>query len=178
VLLVDLAQARFGAPAVTQDAPFSLRDARLSFLASGDRHDLRSGVTTPSARKLAGTRLDPAAPGFKGYYDNDPFYPDILGDNTLVTAMCNLIDNRRAEALGLAFSAQTAAVGPDTDPQPDLGFEFRLRKGAGSLGWLSSDNGDGDCSVVGLLLDVRPVRMARPLYRDFDPQPPTPPQRL
>ena len=54
--------------------------------------------------------------------------------------------------------------GKADDPLAALGFEWRLYKAPGSLGWTSPEGGDEDYTVHRLGLDVLPVRMAQPLY--------------
>lgn len=156
VLLVDLGEAsrdeRLGA--------FNLRNAKLTYLDRGDRHDLRSGVTTPSVQKLQGQLIDPGSPDFAPSYESAPFQNDMLGDSTLVNAMGSLLDNRDSEAMGLAFSGTPRAA----DPQPDLGFEFKLRRGPDSRGWYTGAFGGEDYTVLNLYLDVTPITIARPLY--------------
>ena len=156
-LLVDLRQA-------TSDSKlgaFNLRNASLSYLDHGDRHDLRTGISSPSAMKLQGQRVDPAASDFKPDSGRLPFYMDILGDSTIVAAMAKLIDSPAPELRGLAVQGLADAA----DTQPDLGFEFRLYKGAGSIGWCSSASGAEECTLLNLRLDVLPLQLTRPFYR-------------
>jgi cyanophycinase len=156
VVLVDLSQA-------TNDphAPyFNLKNARITYLDKGDRHDLKTGVTTPSQEKMAGSLIDPNAADFRPYFRRMPFVPDILGDNAIANAMGNLLDNRQGEALGLAFAGVPLA----DDPEPDLGFEFRLKRGPESRGWYTGAFGGEDYTVLNLGLDITPVKMRRPLY--------------
>ncbi|HEY9104382.1 cyanophycinase [Chitinimonas sp.] len=156
-LLVDLADAR-------QDktlGAFNLKGVKLSYLDHGDRYDLKQRTVLPSAEKLADTRIDPSATDYRPYFDNQPFYPDMLGDNTIVHAMTNLIDNKLPEVHGLAFAGEPQA----TDAKGQLGFSFRLYKGQGSLGWYTSRQGGEDYTVANLYLDVLPVRMQRPLFQ-------------
>jgi cyanophycinase len=155
-LLVDLRDA-------TQDpqiAAFNLRNARLTYLDRGDRYDMRSGVTTPSAQKLADARIDPRSSDFRPGFRRTRFYPDILGDFTIVNAMGNLLDSRESEAIGLAFAGKPNPA----DTQPDLGFEFKLRRGDDSIGWYTGAFGGEDYTIVNLYLDVTPVTISRPLY--------------
>ena len=77
-MLVDLRETRSDARLPV----FTLWGVRLSYLDHGDRLDLGTGAITPSARKLAEPRIDPAAPDFKPYYRNEPYYLDMLGDQT------------------------------------------------------------------------------------------------
>lgn len=156
VLLVDLGAA-------SQDGrldAFNLRNAKLTYLDRGDRHDLHSGITTPSLQKLQGQLIDPGSPDFAPSFESAPFQNDMLGPSTIVNAMGSLLDNRDSEATGLAFSGTPRA----SDPQPDLGFEFRLRRGPDSHGWYTGAFGGDDYTVLNLYLDVTPITIARPLY--------------
>lgn len=155
-LLVDLGEA-------TRDAAlpaFNLRGARLSYLDSGDRHDLDSGVTTPAPHKLQGARIDPAAPGFKPADLPGRYFMDILGDGCMLAAMTQLLEGPEPEVLGLAYRAHPTA----REPLPDVGFEFRLHRGPGLVGWRHATPGGQGCTVLGARLDVMPVRVATPLY--------------
>ena len=156
VLLVDLSQAssdpKLGA--------FNLRNAQLSYLDRGDRHNLKTAVTEVSQSKRAGHLIDPYGPNFKPFHHQQAFYLDMLGDSTIVNAMGQLLDSPHAEARGLAFNGLHAT----DEPLPDLGFEFRLYKGEGSRGWYSGALGGEDYSVLRLRLDVMPVQIKRPFY--------------
>ena len=160
VLIADLTQA-------TNDPTreeFNLRNAKLTYLDRGDRYNLKTRTTTPSAEKLMGTRLDPNDKNYSPYYAVDEFYPDVLGDAVLLSLMAHFIDNRQKEVIGLAFSP------PDSkDARPDLGFEFHFRKGSDSLGYFTSSHGGADYTVTNIYLDVRPVLMSKPLYRAYQP---------
>ena len=158
-LLVDLSQAQSDA----QQPAFNLRGAQISYLDQGDRHDLRSGQTTPSARKLREPRIDPAVPGFKPGLQGEPYFLDILGDQTLVTAMAHLIEGGLPEVRGLAYRARPRA----DDPAPELGFEFRLYPGPGMVGWFSAVRGAEDYTLLKVRLDVQPVRVAQPMAQPW-----------
>lgn len=169
-LLVDLRSAK----AASRDGTFGVQGAALSFLARGDRFDMRDGQLQPAADKLAG-RIDANAVGFKPYYAHAGFYPDLLGDNAIVHAMTRLADSPEREVRGLVFNGR-ALTGMDAgadaqDEQPALGFEFRLYKGADTLAWFTSAWGGEDYSVWRMRLDVSPVRMAQPLYRPWAAEP-------
>lgn len=151
-VLVDMAGA-------TRDAAlpaFNLAGARVSYLDAGDSHDLASGVTTPAARRGAEARIDPARPGFEPGEQVERYFLDMLGDDCMRHALVHLLDGPSDEVFGLAYRARPQA----DDSAPDLGFEFRLRRGPGFVGWL----GDGDCTVLGASLDVVPVKVAMPLF--------------
>jgi cyanophycinase len=161
VLVIDLSRASSDAGG-TAHAAFNLRGARLSYLDRGDRFDLRTLQVTPAAPKR--TRLvDPNAAGFAGRFEGMPFHADILGRDAIVHAMALLVDSNRRESFGLAFSAQPSAA----DPAPDLGFEWRFWIGPDTRGWSNPASG-GDYTLANVGLDVKPVRMARPLYRPHD----------
>jgi cyanophycinase len=192
-LLVDLTQARHN-PALPA---FNVQGAQLTFLDRGDQHDLATGITTPAPDKRTGY-IDPTAANFKPFFKRANFYPDMLGDNTIANAMAQLIDSPDAELKGLAFNgrallglrgsamAKGAAsadmsdladgrLGADRgspsvdDFLPELGFEFRLYKGADSRGYFTGAWGGEDYPVVRVVLDVTPVRMNAPLYRPLAP---------
>ena len=160
-LVVNLADARSD-PAL---GAFNLANIRVSLLDTGDTLRLSDGRITPAAAKGRGDVLDPAVPGYKPYYSLPPFQVDMLGDNVIATAMSQLIDASYNEVLGIAFHPRPAAG----DALGALGFEFRLRKGPGSIGWTTEAGGGEDYTVRDLRLDVRPIRLAQPLYSPWVP---------
>ena len=155
-LLVDLSEAT----ADPKLPAFNLRGALLSYLDRGDRHNLKTGVTTPAEHKLREAKIDPTASDYKPYLQSDGYFLDILGDSTITTAMAQLLDSPLPEVRGLAYRAKPRAG----DMAPDLGFEFRLYKGPGLVGWFSGALGGEDYTVLKARLDVIPVRMAQPLF--------------
>ena len=163
-LLVDLRSA-------THDATlgaFNLKGVKLTYLDRGDRHDLATGITTPSEAKKRDLAIDPTSSAFKPYFPRAPFYADMLGDTTIVNAMGNLIDNRDSEAYGLAFDGRALRPGAPVQPpeaRATLGFEFRLYRGDDSRGWYTGAFGGEDYTAVNLYLDVTPIEMAKPLYQ-------------
>lgn len=157
VLLADLGEARTD----KESAEFNLRGAKLTYLDRGDRYNLRTRTLTPSREKLAGKKLDAADAQFAPYYSGDMFYPDLLGDSVLLNLMTRFVDSKQAEVIGLAFGVSAK------DAKPDLGFEFRFRKGPGSIGYFSSARGGEDYTVANIYLDIEPVTLAKPLYRPY-----------
>lgn len=165
-LMADLGAAQY----LPRDGAFGLRGAALSFLDRGDRFDLDSATLQPAAEKLAG-RIEPKASSFKPYHAHAGYHPDLLGDNAIVHAMTRLVDSPDTEARGLVFDGRAllaAGAAADPDPLPaDLGFEWRLYKGADTLAWFTGAWGGEDYSVHRIYLDITPVRMAQPLYRPW-----------
>lgn len=139
---------------------FNLTQAKLTYLDHGDRFNLKTRITTPSAVKLRGQKLDPTASDYKPYYTLPLFYTDMLGDSTISNAMSYLIDSNLSEVKGLSFEA-APRVG---EALAELGFVFRLYKGAGSVAWSTDELGPEDYTVINLYLDVTPVRIPMPLY--------------
>jgi cyanophycinase len=146
-VVVDLGGAR------SDPGAFNVQGVRLHHLAAGDRFDLQARRVSPHAGRPA-----PLPGTGTGTGTEEPFYPEMLGPRVLYNAMSGLIESARPEVLGLSFEARPAA----DDRQPDLAFEWRLYKAADTVGWPAG--GGTDATVADLRLDVRPVRLARPLY--------------
>jgi cyanophycinase len=161
VLFVDLGKATTD----PRRGAFNLAGARLTFLADGDRFDLRTRTLTPAPAKLQGQRLDPAASGFRPYYEDTPFLLDVLGEGAVLKAMTYMVDGPSAVVSGLAYDA-----GPAAAPPRDLGFEFRFSRTPETIGWYASVNDVESYTVANVRLDVEPVQVAQPLFRDW-PQP-------
>ncbi|MEJ6007110.1 cyanophycinase [Paucibacter sp. AS339] len=139
---------------------FNLTQARLNYLDHGDRYNLKTRLTMPSAVKLRGEKLDPSSPDYKPYYTEPLFHLDMLGDTTISNSMNYLIDSPLAEVRGLTFD-----VAPKPgDPVAELGFLFRIYKGKGTYGWSTDENGPEDYTVINVYLDITPVRMPNPIY--------------
>ncbi|MDY0746698.1 cyanophycinase [Paucibacter sp. R3-3] len=163
-LLVDLN----GATSDPALGAFNLRGAQLSFLDHGDRYNLRTATAIPSAAKNRMVKMDPPTGDDGAALANTPHYLDILGDNTITNAMARLLYGQRVEVLGLAFNAGA----PASSLNPDLGFEFRLYKGEGSVGYANVvARGDDNYfyTLLKLRLDVTPVVVKRPLYTPLTP---------
>ncbi|PIL41841.1 cyanophycinase [Massilia psychrophila] len=143
-LLIDLASV------TTEPGAFNLANAKVSYLDSGDRFNIASGVFTPAPDKADG-KLDPARP----HYREPLFNADILGNSAVVDLMGKLIDSDQPEAIGLTLGS------PRSD-QPDLGFEFRFSRARDSVGYLSASS--EAYSVYNVRLDIRPIRIRLPLY--------------
>jgi cyanophycinase len=154
VLVVDTAGARH------TPGPFNVQGALLHWLAPGDRFDLDTRALTPALHRRR--TLDPALPGFEPHHRGrpgaPPFVADMLAERALLTALLRLVDSDEAMLPGLSFAARPAA----DDPAPALGFLWELSKAPGTRLHTAADG--SDASVHAVRLDVRPVRMAQPLY--------------
>ncbi len=161
VLVVDLTDARHDA--ARKGVPLRLQGAALSFLDSGDRYDLATRTLQPA--RFKSRLLDPNAAGYRGYFSGDVFYPDMLGDGVITTAMARLVDSNDAEVRGISFRPQLALQGAAHSAAAaaaSIGFEWRLYKGPATRAHTSARQ--DDYTLQGVLLDVTPVTMARPLY--------------
>ena len=153
VVAIDLRQA------VREAGPhFALRGARVSHLMAGDRIDLATGAVTVAEARRKATRLDPKAADFHAEHTQPFFTWDMLGHATLPALLANLIENRHAEAVGLALLRPTV-TGPAPDAQPLDGFEFRFRRTPASLGYLFTADGDEQFTVLDIEFEVRPIRL-------------------
>jgi cyanophycinase len=155
-IVMDLSQASAD-PAVKG---FNLKNAKLTYLDHGDAVDLQSLQVTPSPEKRAEQEINPNSASFHPTRDNVLVSSDILGNGDLVDLMDKLIENKRPEAIGLAFDAAEARTGPTP------GFEFRFYRGADSIGWYAHGSGAGAYTVANIHLDIRPVEIKGPLYGD------------
>lgn len=154
-IVMDLSQATAD-PAIKG---FNLKNARLTYLDRGDAFDLQNMQVTPAAEKRSDQTIDPNSASFHPTRDDVLVTNDILGNNTLPDLMGKLIDNKRPEAIGLAFDAAEARSGPTS------GFEFRFYRGADSIGWYTPASGAGAYTVANIHLDIRPIEIAGPLYK-------------
>ena len=141
VLVVDLNDARL----YQEAGPFRLRGARLHWLEHGDRYDLTARLASsgkPDSSRIDASVLD----------DSDgAFHADILAAGVLPTAMQQLVDSGHRQVLGLSFR-----------PGSGMGHEWRLYTAEDTQAWTGKYSDEG--TVINLRLDLRPVRMAVPLY--------------
>ena len=147
VLLLELSHASVD----SRQAGFNVGNAAISYLDSGDRFNLASGVLTPSLDKLGG-KLDAARPEYPAAL----FSADIIGNSAVVDLMGKLIDSNQSQAIGLAFG------GPQ-DGAARLGFEFRFSRSVDSVGYASATS--EAYSIYRLRLDVRPIELGWPAYQ-------------
>ena len=159
-LLLDLRQA-------TQEAgPVNVRNVRISYLDNGDRYDLAKLKGQVLAAKQARGEIKFRQPGFASELENvRPAYTDILGENTILRALTQLVDGPRDHIRGLAFDLEQFPDAAVADPAPELGFEFILRRDEHTHGWDNAGLDNNDYSIFDARLDVRPVRLKTPFYQ-------------
>lgn len=148
-ILMDLSEAISDA----QLNAFNISNVKISYLDRGDRYNLQTKVLITSKEKQKGV-VDPANP----YNVEKKFYPDILGNTTVVDLMQDLIDNKQLQTKALAFGDPEA-------PNAEAGFEFTFSKTAESKGYFSSALGSDAYTVMNIRMDIRPIVMQTPLYR-------------
>jgi cyanophycinase len=138
---------------------FNIKNVKLTYLDRGDQIDLDTAVVTPSEEKRAGVKLDPNSADFSPHHDRFFFSNDILGNTTVAEMLARLINNKKAEAIGLAFDGYFARQ------QTTQGFEFRFYRAKDSLGWCTEAYGGEDYTVTNIHLDIRPVDVMASFYR-------------
>ncbi|MHA4871885.1 cyanophycinase [Duganella sp. PWIR1] len=159
-LLLDLRQA------VQEAGPVNVRNVRVSYLDNGDRYDLGTLKGQVLAAKQARGELKFRRPGFNLELENiRPAYTDILGENTILRALTQLVAGPRDHVRGLAFDLEQFPDAEVADPAPELGFEFILRRDEYTRGWDSAGLDDNEYSIFDARLDVRPVRLKTPFYQ-------------
>jgi len=159
-LLLDLRQATLDA------GPMNVRNVRISYLDNGDRYDLSTlkGQVLPA--KEARGEIKFRQPGFVPELENPrPAYTDILGENTILRALAQLVDGPRDHVRGIAFDLEQLPDAPVADPAPELGFEFMLRRDEHTRGWNDDGLDNNTYSIFDARLDVRPVRLKVPFYQ-------------
>ncbi len=139
-------------------ARFNIKGARISYLERGDRIDLATRTFSASPFKMQGRVLNHIEPNFNPEFDEPRWYPDALAKNLLIEILCNLVDNRLSEVVGLALPSPA-----HTDRT--RGFEFVFRKGADTRGFLRIEKSRAHYSVRDVELDVSPIELNAPLYR-------------
>lgn len=138
LLLVDATQA-----VVDNVAPLQVRHLRLCYVDRGDRYDMRTlRMITPEKRVALNPGAERGRPGFFG---------DILGDNIVVGAMAHAAEADGRTAIGLAWRLHQ-----------EQAFEWRLTADASTRAWGGATRDDH--TIEGLRLEIRPVRMAQPVY--------------
>lgn len=143
LLLVDASEA-----VVDAVAPLQARGLRLSYIDRGDRYDLQARRLLPPATR------QPLPPGAA---EGAPaFFGDILGDNIVVGAMAQAAEGASRQALGLAWRLDRPTA-----------FEWRLSADEATRAWGGPTRDDH--TIDRLRLDIRPVRLAQPVYEGAPP---------
>ncbi len=159
-LLLDLRQA------AREPGPVNVRNVRISYLDNGDRYDLAKLKGQVLAAKQARGEIKFRQPGFISELEFvRPAFTDILGENTILRALTQLVDGPRDHIRGIAFDLEQLPDAPVADPAPELGFEFVLRRDEHTHGWDNEGLDDNDYSIFDARLDVRPVRLKAPFYQ-------------
>lgn len=159
-LILDLSKAEHNADL----GRFNLKNVRLTYLDRGDRYDLKTREVTPSDEKLDDEKIDPKSPEFRPSLERPLFFNDILGNSTVTDLMAQLMDNIHSEAIGLAFD------GIEARKHPVDGFEFKFIRDDESVAWYTEAYGGDDYTVLKIRLDIRPIRIAGPLYDAGEPR--------
>ncbi len=159
-LLLDLREA------TQESGPVNVHNVRISYLDNGDRYDLAKSQGRVLTAKQARGELKFRQPGFAPELENiRPVYTDILGENTILRALTQLVDGPSDQVTGIAFDLPQVGPVAVIDPAPELGFEFVLRRDERTHGWDSAGLDGNDYSIFDARLDVRPVRLKVPLYQ-------------
>ena len=153
-LVLDLSRAEHDASL----GRFNLKNARLTYLDRGDQFDLKTREVKPAQEKLEDELLDPKSPNFKPTSRRPLFCNDILGNTTAIDLMGALMESVNPSATGLAFDGHAART------QPVDGFEFTFTRDEQSIAWYTERYGGDDYTIVNIRLDIRPIRIAGPLY--------------
>lgn len=138
LLVVDASQA-----VVEQNAPLRVQALRLSYVDRGDRYDLQARRLLPPATR------QPLPPG--AAEGRPAFFGDVLADNVLVGTMARAAEGPGRAALGLAWRLHQRTA-----------FEWRFSADEHTRAWGGPTRDDH--SIEGLRLDIRPVRLAQPVY--------------
>ncbi|KGF81500.1 cyanophycinase [Massilia sp. JS1662] len=143
-LVLDLA----GATTDQSKPGFSLANARISYLDSGDRFNLATRTYTPGPGK---------EPVDRKYVEHRApiFYTDILGNTAVADLLEKLVDSDLQRAVGVAFE------GPDSQ-LPERGFEFTFTRVPDTAEYVT--NREDAYSIYRIRMDVRPVRIRQPFY--------------
>jgi cyanophycinase len=143
---------------------FNMKRAKLTYLDAGDCMNAQTGKVLVSKRKFRGLKIDPNdKKNFKPYYDQPEPLLNILGAWAIHEAMYHVLDSKAGEVKGVAFALR------DTHDKKTLGFEFKLYRGADTIGWNTTEGGNDSYTVLNVYVDIAPVRLADPLYTPLKP---------
>ena len=155
-LVLDLSGATYD-----RELPaFNLKNARLSYLDSGDRMDMKTRKVTVSRLKASEPMIDPRAKDFVPEFTSAGhfYFSDILSTNAIYRAMRNALAGKTGVVKGLAFAQ------PEGGAKNDLGFEFKVYRGPGTVGWYTARGGHEAYTVLEVRVDITPVKLPNPLY--------------
>jgi cyanophycinase len=139
---------------------FNTRGVRLSYLSHDDQYDLITREVKLGPQKKPEDLIDPSAPGFKPYYPYHQYFNDILANTKLLDLMVQLVDSPWEDAIGLAFSLNSARQNAETP-----GFEFRFYRTGETKSWDSPTAIGDPYTVLDVFLDIRPITIRGPLYK-------------
>jgi cyanophycinase len=164
-LVLDISAARSNRGLV----PFNMEGARLTYLETGDSMDAKTREVTPSGMK-AGRKVEWKGRNFEPSYDRpeDFYFPDMLGPWAIYEAMSHALDSRPGVVQGIAFAQ------PAGGDRNDLGFVFKVYRGADTVGWYTAAGGNESYTVVNVSVDITPVKLANPLYTPLTKDPTLP----
>lgn len=144
ILVLDLKDA-----STDQARPhFNLANARISYVDNGDRFDMVKRSYTPSVGK------EPLDKSLREHRQA-LFYTDIVANTAVAQLLEKMVDSNLESAIGLAFE------GPGSRT-PERGFEFTFSLVPDSRVFVT--NREDAWSIYRIRMDVRPVRIAQPLY--------------
>jgi len=156
LLFIDSTQAQVSleapaGPHASPDTALRVDGLRLSYVDRGDRFDLHARrVLTPAWRTPLPAGREAGRPAFFG---------DILLEHAIVNAMAQAAEGDGRRARGLAWQ-----------PERVLAFEWTLTRDEQTRAWGGPTRDDH--TFEGVRLDIRPVKMAHPVYQDMDSLPP------
>jgi cyanophycinase len=151
---------------------FNLKNVKLTYLDRGDSFNLATLAVKPSPEKEGDTTLDPNSADFSPHYDRHLVFNDILGNTAVADLLSKLINNKKTEAIGLAFDGLFGSN------RPSQGFEFRFYREKDSIGWCTGAFGGEDFTVANIHLDISPVEIVGPVYKAQQPAKPKPTAEL
>ena len=138
-------------PQVHTAQPFAAHDLRIHYLSDGDQRFTDSSNFTRARQELLDETQSEEADQQMDMISN------ILANTAVVELMSQLIESPAHEMIGMAFDVDPKAKSP-------WGFRMRFSKTADSRGYFSSKTGMEAYTVIGLKLDVTPLKVRQPLF--------------
>jgi cyanophycinase len=125
---------------------FNMKGAKLTYLDTGAKMDMRTRRVDRSGRKL----IDPNDPSRSPYFGKPDAVSDMFGPGVIYEAMIRALDGKTHQVHGVAFR-----LGVKGHKKKRLGFTFRVYCGADTVGWETED----EYTVVDAYLDIMPMRL-------------------